>query len=120
MNDRQQIDLIFIDFSKAFDTVPHIRLLNKLKFYGIRGPLHHWISAWLTRRERRVVVDGESSNATPVKSGVPQGAVLGPLMFLVYINDINEIIGSPVWPFENKCRQMCCTKVYSFPVPYTT
>ena len=59
MNDRQQTDLIFIDFSKAFDTVPHIRLLNKLKFYGIRGPLHHWISAWLMRREQRIVVDGE-------------------------------------------------------------
>ena len=69
MNDRQQTDLIFIDFSKAFDTVPHIRLLNKLKFHGIRRPLHHRISAWLTRKEQRVVVNGKSSNATPVKLG---------------------------------------------------
>ena len=52
MTDRQQTDLIYTDFSKAFDTVPHIRLLNKLKFYGMQGPLHHWISAWLMRREQ--------------------------------------------------------------------
>ena len=50
MNSRQQTDLLFIDFSKAFDTVPHKRLLNKLKFYGIRGPLLQWISSWLTKR----------------------------------------------------------------------
>jgi len=86
MNDRQQTDLIFIDSSKVFDMVPHMRLLNKLKFYGIRGPLHHWISAWLTRRGQRVVV-GESSNATPVMWRVLQGTVLGPLMFLVNINE---------------------------------
>jgi len=100
MNDRLQTDLIFIDFSKA---VPHIRLLNKLKFYGIRGLLHHWISAWLTRREQRVAVDGESSNAIPVKSGVPQGTLLGPLMFLIYINDINENIRSLVQLFADDC-----------------
>ena len=70
MNTRQQTDLLFIDFSKAFDTVPHERLLNKLKFYGIRGPLLQWISSWLTERYQRVMVDGESSSATPVKSGV--------------------------------------------------
>ena len=93
MNVWQQTDLLFIDFSKAFDTVPHRRLL---KFYGVRGPLLQWISSWLTERYQRVMVDGESSSATPVKSGVPQGTVLGPLMFLVYINDINENITSSV------------------------
>ena len=103
MNDRHKLNLIFIDFSKVFDTVPHIRLLTKLKFYGIRGPLHHQISAWLMRREQRIVVGGESFNATPVKSGVPQDTVLGPLMFLVYINDINENIRSSVWLFADDC-----------------
>ena len=71
MNSQQQTDLLFINFSKAFDTVPHIRLLNKLKFYGIRGPLLQWIFSWLTKRYQRVIVDGESSSATTVKSGVP-------------------------------------------------
>ena len=99
MNDRQQTDLIFIDSSKVFDMVPHMRLLNKLKFYGIRGHLHHWISAWLTRREQRVVVD--ECNFSQV--GVPQGTVLGPLIFLIYINDINENIRSSVWLFADDC-----------------
>ena len=103
MNTRQQTDLLFIYFSKAFDTVPHGRLLNKLKFYGVRGPLLQWISSWLTERYQRVMVDGESSSATPVKSGVPQGTVLGPLMFLVYINDINENITSSVRLFADDC-----------------
>ena len=103
MNARQQTDLVFIDFSKAFDTVSHRRLLNKLKFYGIRGPLLQWISSWLTKRQQRVLVDSEASNATPIKSGVLQGTVLGTLMFLVYINDINENITSPVWLFADDC-----------------
>ena len=103
MNIRQQTDLLFIDFSKAFDTVPHGRLLNKLKFYGVRGPLLRWISSWLTERYQRVMVDGESSSTTAVKSGVPQGTVLGPLMFLVYINDINENITSSVRLFADDC-----------------
>jgi len=96
MNTRQQTDLWFLDFSEAFDTVSHKKLLNKLNFYGVRGSLFHWISSWLTKRHQRVVVDGESSDAAPVRSGVPQGTVLGPLMFLTYINDINENITSSI------------------------
>ena len=84
MNTRQQNDLLFIDFSKAFNIVPHRRLLNKLKFYGIRGSLLQWISSWLTERHQRIMVDGETSSATPVKSEVPQGTVLTPLMFQRY------------------------------------
>ena len=103
MNVRQQTDLLFLDFSKAFDTVPHRRLLSKLNFYGVRGQLHRWISSWLTGRHQRVIVDGESSDATPVRSGVPQGTVLGPLMFLVYINDINENITSSIRLFADDC-----------------
>ena len=72
MNARQQTDL---DFSKAFDTVPHRRSIKKLGFYGVRGPLLHWISSWLSKRQQRVTVDGETSGATLVKSGVPQGTV---------------------------------------------
>ena len=96
MNAPQQSDLLFIDFSKAFDIVPHRRLLNKLKFYGIQGSLLQWISSWLTERHRRVMVNGKSSNVISVKSGIPQDTVLGPLMLLVHINDINENIKSSV------------------------
>ena len=74
-----------------------------MEFYGIRGPLLHWISSWLSNRQQRVIVDGESSGAAPVKSGVPQGTVLGPLMFLVYINDISEHITSSVRLFADDC-----------------
>ena len=99
----QLIDFIDEVQQSAFDTVPHRRLINKLEFYGVRGPLLHWISAWLLKRQQRVTVDGETSGATPVKSGVPQGTVLGPLMFLVYINDINEGVKSSVRLFADDC-----------------
>ena len=78
-------------------------LLNKLSFYGIQRPILQWIYSWLTQRKQKVGVDGESSSATIVKSGVPQGTVLGPLMFLVYINDINEFISSSIRLFADDC-----------------
>ena len=74
-----------------------------MQFYGVRGPVLHYISSWLTDRHQRVMVDGESSSATSVISGVPQGMVLGPLMFLVYINDINESITFFVQLFADDC-----------------
>ena len=82
----KQTDLIIMDFSKAFDIVPlipHQRLINKLDYYGIRGHHKVWLTNWLTRREQTVVVDGVSSPPVHVSSGVPQGTVLGPLMFLL-------------------------------------
>ena len=82
MDHSHQVDVIFIDFQKAFDKVPHHRLLNKLYHYGIRGKIHEWISTWLTQR---VVINGYESSFAQVQSGVPQGTVLGPLMFLLYI-----------------------------------
>ena len=82
-----------LDFSKAFDTVAHNRLLHKLNFYGIRDKAHKWLTTWLTQRTQRVVLDSSSSNYVNVESGVSQGTVLGPMMFLLYINDISaEII----------------------------
>ena len=97
----KQTDLIIMDFSKAFDVVPHQRLINKLDYYGIRGCHKVWLTNWLTCRERSVVVDGVSSPPVHVLSGVPQGTVLGPLMFLLYINDIGYDCSSTIRLFAD-------------------
>ena len=85
MDHRLQTDVILLDFQKAFNTVPHQRLLSKLSSYSIQNETYSWINSWLTQRKQRVIVDGSASAWTPVKSGVPQGTVLGPLMFLIIL-----------------------------------
>ena len=86
LDKRQQHDLIVLDFSKAFDRVPHERLLRKLDHYGARGSTLNWIRAFLTDRVQQVTVEGATSDSIQVLSGVPQGIVLGPLLFLVFFN----------------------------------
>ena len=98
-----QVDMLVLDFSKAFDTVPHQRLIAKLKQHGISGNILNWINSFLTNRTQCVVVDGHKSNPAPVCSGVPQGTVLGPLLFLVYINDLAKKTTSSVRLFADDC-----------------
>ncbi|KAI8478947.1 hypothetical protein Bbelb_433280 [Branchiostoma belcheri] len=89
----------------AFDKVPHARLISKLEYYGIQaqGPTLNWLKAFLTNREQTVVVEGKASAPVKVASGVPQGTVLGPLLFLLYINDLPDQLDSNVRLFADDC-----------------
>ena len=92
-----------MDFAKAFDKVQHRRLLYKLDYYGIRGSTHKWITLWLSGRFQKVVLDGQASDPVLVLSGVLQGSVLGPVLFLIFINDLPENIRSSVRLFADDC-----------------
>ena len=92
---KTQTDVVVLDFSKAFDVVPHQRLLHKLD-HGIRGTTLNWIQNFLTNRTQKVVVDCSSSESAHVRSGVPLGIVLGPLLFFTYINDLPSTVSSEV------------------------
>ena len=98
-----QIDIAVLDFSKAFDTVPHDGLLSKLKHYGIDKHIWQWISNFLKKPKQCVVVDGVSSGLVDVDSGVTQGTVLGPILFLLHINDLPSIVSSKVRLFADDC-----------------
>jgi len=95
------------DFAKAFDKVPHQRLLRKLRAHGICGKILNWISAWLTNRRQRVCLQGELSRWLNVTSGVPHGSVFGPVSFLIFINDLDSGIANWILKFADD------TKIYS-------
>jgi len=111
LDKRSSTHIFFLDFSKAFDSVPHERLLIKLDCIGVRGAVLKWIRSFLTDRRQRVMLEGCTSTWAPVTSGVPQGSILGPLLFLVYINDIDTQLNSHVKLFADDCaiyNQVSC------------
>jgi len=85
IDEGKAMDVVYMDFSKAFDKFPHGRLVQKVRLHGIRGELARWIQNWLSHRRQRVAVEGCISEWRAVTSGIPQGSVLGPLRFVIYI-----------------------------------
>ena len=98
------VDVIYLDFQKAFDKVPHKRLISKVCAHGVQGNISKWIESWLSDREQRVVLSGSFSEWTRVTSGVAQGSVLGPLLFILYINDIDDSVSSRLLKFADDTK----------------
>ena len=112
------VDTVYLDFSKAFDTVPHRHLIGKLEAYGIDGSLLSWISSFLMGRTQKVSVNGSLSSSKPVLSGIPQGSVLGPLLFVIYINDLPDKLCSSSLMFADNTkvfREICSEKRLGVP-----
>ena len=111
LDNGDQVEVVYMDFQKAFDTVPHKRLISKLQSYGISGKLLTWLQDFLTNRSQKVKVNDQLSRSTDIASGIPQGSVLGPMLFVFYINDLPDNIQSDVLLFADD------TKLFSIGQP---
>ena len=94
LDEGKNVDIIYLDFTKAFDKVPHHRLIGKVASMGVEGRVKDWIQQWLEGRKQRVVINGRYSDWTEVSSGVTQGSVFGPTLFHMFINDMEDGVQS--------------------------
>ena len=104
VDEGHSVDIVYLDFAKAFDKVPHMRLIKKCEGLGIQGDILRWVQEWLTERKQHVVLNGKCSRWGAVLSRVPQGSVLGPTLFLIFINDIDtasEVTGAFIKKFAD-------------------
>ena len=104
LDDHIPVDCMYLDFRKAFDAVPHRRLLHKIKGYGVGGDILNWVTDFLSNRTQYVSLDGINSNLTNVTSGVPQGSVLGPTLFIYYINDLPDVVNTLLYIFADDTK----------------
>ena len=107
------VDTVYLDFSKAFDSVPHQRLLQKLESYGVIGSVLQWIQSFLLSRKQKVAIGAAVSTWAEVINGVPQGSVFGPVLFVCYINDMPDIVSSLIFLYADDakvCNEIRCHK----------
>ena len=98
------VDTLYLDFAKALDKVPHHILIEKIASNGIGGKISKWIQSWVTDGKQRVIVNNVTSDWIPVISGVPQGSVLEPCLFVIYINDIDDAVSSKILKFTDDTK----------------